>query len=70
MMNTVTNKAQVSREKTALMTLTMRSAVVKIILQVRLMLLKKIKRKASKTRMEIRRSLKLILVHFTIRRWP
>ena len=74
MMNTARSKAQENLEtpgKTALMTLTMRSAAVKIILQTSLTEeLKIVKRNRSKLRMEIRRSLRLTQVHYTIRKWP
>ena len=74
MKNTVRSKAQgrqESREKTALMTQTMRSAAVKIILQASLMEeAKNVKRKRSNLRVEIRRSLRLTRVHCTIRKWP
>ena len=74
-MNTVRSKAQEkkeNREKTALMTQTMRSAADKIILQTDLMpvLLKKENKKRRNNKLEIRRSLRLNLVHCTIRKWP
>ena len=75
MMNMARSKAQENLEKTpaktALMTRTMRSVAVKIILQASLTEeAKNVKRKRSKLRVEIRRSLRLNRVHCTIRKWP